>query len=298
MRSYFYNYYFFQQRICFDKYVRMFINILIIIYISGIFTFLFSENILEEKRIISLNSALTETLYILKAEDKLIGCTYYCERPKNNPGIIKLASTFSANIEQIINLKPNLILTSGLTSKQTLQTMKKFNIEVVDFKQPKNFNDICEQFIKVGKYIGKEYLAKQIVLEYVQKVNDLENKSKKNPKKKVFFQIGKDPLFTAHEESYINDLLIKTNCINIGITSKQGFFNMEEVISINPDIIFYVSMLGNSEEEASFWKSFKSLKAVKNNAVYCLDTYEICSAIPESFYNSMKKIINLKSTVT
>ncbi|MBK6283941.1 MAG: ABC transporter substrate-binding protein [Draconibacterium sp.] len=87
------------------------------------------------KRVISLAPSITENIYLLGAQDKLVGCTSYCTPAVNN-GKEQVGSTIDINIEKILMLKPDLVLAMTLTKPQDLATMKKLGLKVELFQTP------------------------------------------------------------------------------------------------------------------------------------------------------------------
>ena len=60
---------------------------------------------LSPRRIISLGPTITEKLYLLNAQDRLVGVTTYCERPPEALSKEKVGNVTQVNIEKIVELK-------------------------------------------------------------------------------------------------------------------------------------------------------------------------------------------------
>ena len=63
-------------------------------------------------RIVSLAPSLTETLYALGVEDRLVGDTDYCDYPPDAEKKPKVGGVINPNLEQIAALHPDLVLLS------------------------------------------------------------------------------------------------------------------------------------------------------------------------------------------
>ena len=72
----------------------------------------------QYKRIISLAPSITQSLYYLGAEDKLVGRTSYCVATEND-NIEIVASAVTLNMEKAVSMKPDLVLVLGLTDQKT-----------------------------------------------------------------------------------------------------------------------------------------------------------------------------------
>ena len=78
----------------------------------------------EPKRIISLGPYITEELYLLGVEDRLIGNTIFCNRPEDAENKPKVSSAVLPNVEKIVSLKPDLILATSLIDKKAVKKLK------------------------------------------------------------------------------------------------------------------------------------------------------------------------------
>lgn len=124
------------------------------------------------ERVVSLAQSLTKDIYFLDAQDLLIGCTSYCtEAIADNKEVI--GSAVKINIEKVISLKPDLVLTTPLTDSETIDMLRKFGIQVEVFASAKSFDEICNQFIEIGKLLNREEKAFEVV-------NQSKNKKQNN----------------------------------------------------------------------------------------------------------------------
>src|SRR5437870_6818880 len=62
------------------------------------------------RRIVSLAPSLTETIYALGAQDRLVGVTDYCDYPPEAQLKPKIGGPINPNLEQLVALKPDLVL--------------------------------------------------------------------------------------------------------------------------------------------------------------------------------------------
>src|SRR5699024_8524474 len=132
------------------------------------------------KRIISLAPSLTQSLYYLDAQDKLVGRTSYCVAAEGD-NVPIVATAVKLNMEKAISMKPDLVLVLGLTDSKDIETLHKFGIEVEVFESPNSFKEICDQFIHLSNLVGKSDKAKEIVAESQTKINEIQKQRKGKP---------------------------------------------------------------------------------------------------------------------
>lgn len=247
-------------------------------------------------RIISLGPAITEEIYLLGAEDKLIGNTIYCQTPSDAKNKEKVGTIRDVNVEKIVSLRPDLVLTTPVTSMSDIEKLKGLKINVVSFGTAKNFIEVCEQFLELGKIAGKEERAASIIKEAASKVNLIKTRVADFAKPRVFVQVGAKPLYTANG-GFIHDYVVCAGGINIAFDSSSGSdysaYSREEVVEKNPDVILIVTMGIVGEQEKDMWKKFSGINAVSNNRIYIVDSHRLCSPTPVSFAEMLSEVAAL-----
>lgn len=245
------------------------------------------------QRIISLGPAITEELYILGAEDRLIGCTVYCQRPPEAKKKEKVGTVIEVNLEKIVSLRPDLVLATSLTDPDAKEKLKNLGIKTVTFPAAKDFNEICGQFQELGKIVGKEKQAAEIAALVRNRVDSIRKKIRGLKSPKVFIQVGVKPLVTATGDSFINDFIEFAGGVNIAKEAGTGLYSREEVVRRNPDVIIIVTMGIAGKEEKEAWAKYKTLNAVKNGRIYVIDSYRLCSPTPVSFAETLEEIARI-----
>ncbi|MGA2142917.1 MAG: helical backbone metal receptor [Brevinematales bacterium] len=245
------------------------------------------------QRIISLSPLLTEEIFILGSDRDLIADTIYCVNPEGAKYKPKIGNMTDIDVEKIFSLRPDLILASGLTEPEQLDKLKSLKIRVEIFNQPGNFNEICAQLFRLAKLLGREEKANLITDEARKSVSALSSAASRYSKKRVFVEIGSNPLFTVGSGSFINDFIVMAGGINVAVNSGTGLYSLETVIRDDPEVIIISDMGMNVPDEKNYWLKFKTISAVRNNAIYSIDSYSLCSPTPADFPLTLEKLIRL-----
>ena len=248
------------------------------------------------ERIISLGPFLTEELYMLGAQDSLIGCTTYCRVPAGESEIEKVGAVVEVNLEKIVSLKPDLVLATSLTDHRAVKKMGSLGIDVAVFPMAKDFTELCEQVLQLGRLVGKEKEAQEAVSETKEKVAAIIRELGNAPPRRVFVQIGTKPLFAASRDSFINSIVEFAGGTNIVSGSKSGIYSREKVIKEDPDVIIIATMGLVGKSEKSTWEEYKTLKAVKEASIYIVDPYKFCSATPDNFVSALEETVKMLYT--
>lgn len=228
------------------------------------------------------------------AQKKLVGCTNYCKINKGD-NVKIVANAVQVNMEQLYSLKPDLVLVMGLTSPETLAMLNKLGVKYVKIETPKNFEEICDQYIKIGELLGYEAQAKKIIAQEKAKLNNLKLHIAKFKKKslQIFIELGIKPLFAVIPNTFMHDYIVVVGGTNIATDASTGIISREDVLLKNPDAIFITTMGASEMEEIKAWKSYKQLNAAKNNKIFTLDSDMACSPCPESYIQTVTKMVEL-----
>lgn len=248
------------------------------------------------QRVISLSPIITETIYLLGAQDRLIANTTYCNIPEAALLKEKIGSVTQMNVEKIIRLQPDLVIASALSRERQLIMLERQSIRILRAQNPKTFSQMCDMTLTIGQKLGREQVARQIVDRAQKEVAGIWEKTRGLEKPRVFLQIGLKPLHSANKDMFINEYIRYGGGINIAGNASSGIYSREKVITENPDVILIATM-GTSrkagELEKHRWMTFKSMNAVKNNQVFVLDPEMICSPTPNTFVMGLTSLLPL-----
>lgn len=244
----------------------------------------------KKLRVISLTPSITENIYLLDAQDLLVGCTSYCTRAVADGKDI-VGSTIDVNIEKVLSLNPDIVLTMELKKPQDIAALKKLGINLVILKSPNNFETICKQTQQIAELLGVPEKGKRVVEKAQHEVQIIRQKVNHSaPKLNVFFQIGANPIFSVLDNTFMNEYIEICNGKNIAAGLKHGTVTRESVLIKNPDVIIIASMGGFGENEVKTWKNFTSIKAIKNNKIFLVPSETSCSPTPHNFVLALNDI--------
>ncbi len=244
------------------------------------------------KRVIALAPSVTKNIYLLEGQDKLVGCTSYCKTNKED-NVTVVGSAVKVNIEKLYSLKPDIVITAGLTSPETLGMLDKLDIKYKVFESPKDFEGICKQFLEIAKLIGKEETGKKIIKQENARLQELKKRVPKMGKTKIFIELGAKPLFAVIPNTFMHDYINFIGGENIATDMSTGIISRETVLLKNPDVIFITTMGATGNEEIQTWMKYDKLNAALNKKVFTLESDMACTPTPTSFTATVEKMIEL-----
>ncbi|MFC2542076.1 MAG: ABC transporter substrate-binding protein [Leptotrichia hofstadii] len=234
-------------------------------------------------RIVVLDPATVEMIYMLGAEDKIVGVANL-ERSKVWPEekVAKLESvgTFmKPSLEKIIALKPDLVITSALTDDNLNNGLKSNNIEAKRI-QANSIEEIFTNFMEVAKMLGKENEANKIIAEKRAKLEEIKKMATGN--KKGLFVMSASPLMVFGNDNLPNDIMKLLNIKNIAENQKgrNPIVTPEFIIKENPDII--ITLLPNPSQIVATNSQLKNVNAIKNSKFIVVNSSQILRGSPRT----------------
>jgi iron complex transport system substrate-binding protein len=236
------------------------------------------------QRIVSLAPGMTETLYALNLDDKIVGVTTFCNWPPQARQKPRVGGFTNPSIEKIVSLKPDLIIaTADGNRKDTVRQLERIGLPVY-VTNPSDTAGILRSILHIGEITNREKDAGKLVGKLQKRLNNITAQINHESKPRVFFQIGLEPVITAGRGTLINEVIERAGGINVAgrDTARYPRYSAEGIMGALPDIILFAPMAGDKEFAAgkSFWQKFKGVPAVDNNRIYPIDTDLISRASP------------------
>ena len=232
-------------------------------------------------RIVVLDPAVVEMVYLLGGEDKLVGIAKL-ERskiwPEEKTEKVESVGTFiNPSLEKIIALKPDLVIESFHSSDAIDKSLTSNNIEIIKI-QANSIEDIFKNFQKVAKILGKEKEAEKIIAEKRQKIEEI--KKIDTTEKKGLFILAPTPMRVFGKGTLPNDIMEMLNIKNIaaGMEGMSPTLTPEYIIKENPDII--LTFVKDPQEIVKATPQIKDISAIKNNKFVVLETGQILRGSP------------------
>lgn len=233
----------------------------------------------EVQRVISLAPGVTEIIYALNAEDKLVGVSSAANYPEAALEKESVGNISDPNIEKIVSLKADLVIAESVTNKEVVRRLSNLGIKVVGFR-PNSIPETFEMIENIALLLSKEETAEDLTAEMraeYEKIKNLVDAELDNSSRvRVFYEIWSDPLITAGSNTFLDSIIEEAGGYNIGRDAEGSWpqFNVESLLDADPEV--YIA----SEHSAPDGLSMEKLKkrsimrettAYKNNRLYLVD---------------------------
>jgi iron complex transport system substrate-binding protein len=221
-------------------------------------------------RIISLAPSITETIYALGLQGRLVGDTDYCDYPPDAQKKPKVGGIINPNLEEIAALRPDLVLvTKSINRLDTVRALDTLGIPTYAATDPHTVAEIISSTQKLADVLGASDAGKSLSDELQGRLSALQTKLAAVPTRRVLFIVWTEPLISAGKDTFIADALRKAGGVSI-VEATQDWpqMSLEEVVHLQPDYLVFAA--SHSESAARDFEAlaprpgWRLLDAVRN----------------------------------
>lgn len=253
----------------------------------------------EYKRIVVLDPAVIETLYMLGTEDHIaaIGTVakskiYPEEKVKMLPNVGHITNT---SVEKILSFSPDLVIVTAMSSKLG-ESLKPFKIPIIT-TEANNFNEILENIKIYGILTGEEEKAEKLYMDSSKKLEEIRSSILEKPlnlKGAVLYSTS--PIMAFNSKSLPGQILELLGIKNLtdNLIGDKPIISPEFLLQENPDFLIGAMSISKKEDILNSNSVVKLTTAGKNQNVFIVDSTKILRGSPrifdviKEFYNEIK----------
>lgn len=210
------------------------------------------------KRIITLNSALTETVFALGFGSSIVATDVTSVSPAEATKLPKVSKNRSVSAEGLIRYKPDMVLAiEGEVSRAVIQQLGTAGVKFVAIRQQYSSKGALNFIQDVADALGEADRGKELINTTQKALQEVELSIKKQPFTKTptvlfIYARGTGTMSVAGKGSSIDEIIKLAGAQN-AVQEFADFkpYTTEALVSANPDIIlmfdFGLSSLGGKE---------------------------------------------------
>jgi iron complex transport system substrate-binding protein len=214
-----------------------------------------------------LAPAVTETCFALDAGERIVGVTSFDREPpavRQRP-IVGGFLPNTLNLEAILALRPDLLITAGDFQKPFAQRLEAFNIPYWQ-AEPKTIAELLSLVRTCGQLAEAQPQAEALVANFERELQQLEARVQTRPATRptVLFLVGVDPLIAAGPTTYLGEAITKVGGQH-WLESTVGMYprvSEESILARPPDYI-----LGLTGEHGGILEQLKTRSGWRDLAV-------------------------------
>lgn len=219
------------------------------------------------QRIIGLAPHITENLFAIGAGQQLVGTVNYSDYPEAAEAVPRIGSHGALDMEQIIALKPDLIISWVSTSNRKQAERLEAMGFTVYYSDSHTFDALASTFERIGHLTGQDANAKQLAEHFRQRIASLHAQYADAAPVTVFYQVWDQPLMTVSDQHLIAKAIALCGGVNIfgGLDALIPRISIENVLASNPEVIIAGGMGEANHDWLKAWARWPELNAVRND---------------------------------
>lgn len=230
-------------------------------------------------RIVSLAPNLTEIIYLLGEQDRLVGVSPYCKFPPEAAEKPKVGALVNMDYEQLRSLDPDLVIMLP-GQNEVAQKIERLGIQSKIFRSD-SLDDIYVMIEGLGEVLGKKDIAKSEITRLKSELDSLraETAARVTSPPRVLLVIGRNPgtlqqLYACGSGNFLDSLLNAVGAENVlkDTTVPWPIINKESIVQYDPDVILDASLFqgdtpADQDSHMKAWEQLDMLRAVKEGRV-------------------------------
>lgn len=222
-------------------------------------------------RIVSLQPSITVTLAGLGALGQVVACTRYCkdicpEIAQGTQTIIE--DSWSANAEQIVAARPDLVIASVPYRMESLAAILKAGIRVVALA-PKSLADVYGDIRLLASLVDQYVAGEKLVSGLQDEIQQTKEATGRCPLQRVFCEEWGKPVIAS--QRWIAELVEAAGGVAVGTPGEQT--TAQAVAALNPEVIV-AAWCGAGDRvplhKLALREGWAETTAVLNRRVYCV----------------------------
>lgn len=207
--------------------------------------------------------SLTETLYALGAEERLVGVTTYCDYPSEVRQKPKVGDFLAPDPEKLSVMKPDIILLTTPAQAQLASDLRSAGYRVAVFEDPTTLEGVFEQIQALADTLGVSRRGKVLTDSLYEILHGIGRRDSLS----CYIEISEAPLVAAGE-SYLSDALTRIGLYNV-FSDRTGYpaIDPEEVVKRSPEVVLLLYPNASASKTSSRL-SWSRVPAVRNRMVF------------------------------
>lgn len=223
------------------------------------------------RRIVSLQPSATVILAAVGELDRVVACTKYCADVV--PEIVLrtrviLADSWTANAEQIIVTKPDLVIAAVPYQEKAVIEILKAGARFLGLA-PKTLADIYIDITTIANVVGASDRGDELIAGMRQQIEHVRVRAAGLPRPRVFCEEWGKPLIAS--QAWVAELVEAAGGKFVGTPGRQ--ISAEDVAGMDPEVVI-AAWCGAGDrvplEKIVSERGWQGTRAARTSRVYCI----------------------------
>jgi len=247
------------------------------------------------RRIVCLTEETVETLYLLGQQDRIVGVSAYAKRPPQVRSKPRVAAFSKANIDAILALHPDLVLTFSDVQAEITRELVRRGATVLNFNQ-RGIAEIYEMIATLSRLVGKPSEGLALIDGFQRGLDEIARSAQSfHRRPRVYFEEWDSPLISGIR--WVEELIeiaggqpIFPELRNCG-KAQDRVVDPAEVVARDPEVIL-ASWCGKRVRgrEIASRSGWAGTSAVRDGHVYEIPSDCILQPGPASLIEGVRQL--------
>lgn len=226
------------------------------------------------ERIVSLAPSLTETLYALGVESRLVGVTDWCNYPPAAKAKPSVGQVINPSLEKIVALKPDLVLgTTAGNRRATVTAIERLGIPLYGFN-PRSLEDVLLAIPTLADLLTVPEAGAELEAKLRRRLEAVAARIAARPRPRVLFVLWLEPLMSIGRYTFVHDVLVQAGAESVAERPEDWpRLSLEAVLQQNPDYLILAHSPAVERRLAALRADpvWSQLRALREDRVIVLD---------------------------
>lgn len=233
---------------------------------------------MSAQRIVSLAPSITEILFALQLEPRVVGVTEICDYPPEAQRKPKVGD-YQISPEKVVALKPDLVVAHEVLNGRVIPVLKRLGLRVLQ-ANPNRFEKLYAFIRAIGTAADATREAERLVRTMQGRVERVRRQVPAR-RPKALFLISVEPLWAAGRDTFAHEMMTLAGARNVLAQAISGFkaVSAETALGSAPELILLAGPSADSLLKNPRWQR---TPAVRNRRVYELNPDWVLRESPRS----------------
>ncbi len=225
-------------------------------------------------RIVSLVPSVTEILYAIGAEDRLVGVTDFCDYPPAARQKASVGGMVNPNLEAIVALTPDLVIaTTEGNREETFAQLERLGIPTY-LVAAHHVSDVTGLITRLGGLTGRQTAGDALRARLEQRIEAVRTTVQAFRRPRVLYVLWPEPLIVPGRGSLVAELIGLAGGESITAAAGDAYprYSLEAAVARAPEVILLANHGSNTGPiERERWQRLTDLPAIKTGRLHQMD---------------------------
>jgi iron complex transport system substrate-binding protein len=225
-------------------------------------------------RIVSLVPSVTELVYALGGQDRLVGRTDFCDYPPAALGKPSVGGMVSPSLEAIVTLRPDLVVvTAEGNREETFAQLRRLGFPTYAVAVHR-MAEVMDLVARVGALVGRPQAVLPLVTQMDERIARVRALVKPYRAPRVLYVVWPEPLIVPGRHALVNELIEIAGGRSVTASDGDAYprLSLEAAVAAAPEVVLLASYgAGAAAGGQEKWERLAGLRALKSARLYTVD---------------------------